>query len=258
MKCKLPNLLLSLRKSSQDISESTCKWIPFPPLNKEWNDEEVYKYFKLSEDDIKLIKETKISGYNDIKPINENEPKIIKDGRKQYYLIDTKLYKIKKDKSQGELFGSYIDGKIIEGSDNVKISDENIIIHKVAKKKTIAKKITIDKDIKKEEIKEENLTIEDIKQSNNTKEGNIIIEDIKPKVKSIKKAKVKKETEIKIENIEENNIKIDNIIETEENTKVKAVKKIKIKKEDNIIIEDDKPKVKTIKKVKAKKETNEI
>ncbi len=110
MKCKLPNLLLSLRKSSQDISESTCKWIPLVPLNKEWTDEEIYTYFKLSEDEIKLIKETKINGYHDI---NENKPKIIKDGRKQYYLINDKLYKVKKDKSQGELFGSYSDGKII-------------------------------------------------------------------------------------------------------------------------------------------------
>jgi hypothetical protein len=142
MKCKLPNFMLSLRKSSQDISEATCKWIPLPLLNKEWNDEEVYKYFKLSEDEIKLLKETKISGYNDITLINKtehyekvktfsqatldkkskillsNEIKIIKDGRKQYYLINDKLYKIKKDKSQGELFGSYINGKIMKGINN--------------------------------------------------------------------------------------------------------------------------------------------
>jgi hypothetical protein len=65
-KCRLPNLMLSLRKPSQDISESTCKWIPLPPLNKEWNDEEVYKYFKLSEDDIKLINATNIVGYKNI------------------------------------------------------------------------------------------------------------------------------------------------------------------------------------------------
>ena len=32
---KLPNLLLSLRKSSQDISEQTCKWIPLPTLDRE-------------------------------------------------------------------------------------------------------------------------------------------------------------------------------------------------------------------------------
>ena len=88
MKCKLPNFMLSLRKISQDISEATCKWIPLPPLNKEWADDDIYKYFKLSEDEIKLIKETKINGYNEIKPINE--PKIIKDGRKQYYLIEDK------------------------------------------------------------------------------------------------------------------------------------------------------------------------
>ena len=120
MKCKLPNFMLSLRKISQHINEGTCKWIPLIPLNKEWNDEEVYKYFQLSEDEIKLIKETKISGYNDIKLINENEPIIIKDGRKQYYLINNKLYKVKKDKTQGDLFGSYIDGKIIEGTKNIK------------------------------------------------------------------------------------------------------------------------------------------
>ena len=138
MKCKLPNFMLSLRKISQHINESTCKWIPLPPLNKEWNDKEVFKYFKLSEDEIKLIKETKINGYNDIKPINENEQKIIKDGKKQYYLVNDKLYKIKKDKSQGELFGNYIDGKIIE---NINNDDKVDIIYKVYKKKTLKPKI---------------------------------------------------------------------------------------------------------------------
>ena len=66
MRCRLPNFMLSLRKPSQDISESTCKWIPLPPLNKEWTDEEVYKHFKLSEDDIKLINDTNIVGYKNI------------------------------------------------------------------------------------------------------------------------------------------------------------------------------------------------
>ena len=66
MKCRLPNLLLSLRKASQDICQSTCKWIPLPPLNKEWTDEEIYQHFKLSEDDIKLINDTNIVGYKNI------------------------------------------------------------------------------------------------------------------------------------------------------------------------------------------------
>ncbi len=79
MKCRLPNMLLSLRKISQNISSDTCKWIPLPPLNKEWTDEEVYKYFKMSVDDIKLINETNISGYkNSVNQITTIiEPKII-------------------------------------------------------------------------------------------------------------------------------------------------------------------------------------
>lgn len=66
MKCRLPNLMLSLRKNSQDISESTCKWLPLPPLNKEWTDDEVYQHFKLSEEDIKLINDTNIVGYKNM------------------------------------------------------------------------------------------------------------------------------------------------------------------------------------------------
>ena len=66
MKCRLPNILLSIRKISQNISSDTCKWIPLPPLNKEWSDEEVYKNFKLSDDDIKLINDTNIVGYKNI------------------------------------------------------------------------------------------------------------------------------------------------------------------------------------------------
>ena len=51
--------MLSLRKHSQDISENTCKWIPLPPLNKEWTDDEVYKHFNLLY--IKLINDTNIN-----------------------------------------------------------------------------------------------------------------------------------------------------------------------------------------------------
>jgi hypothetical protein len=38
-----------------------------PHLDREWTDEEVYKYFKLTKEEIKLIKETKIIGYKDNK-----------------------------------------------------------------------------------------------------------------------------------------------------------------------------------------------
>ena len=63
LKCKLPNFMLSLRKISQDISESTCKWIPLVPLDREWTNEKIYKYFKLTNDEIKLIEDTHIIGY---------------------------------------------------------------------------------------------------------------------------------------------------------------------------------------------------
>lgn len=95
LKCRLPNLMLSLRKSSQDISESTCKWIPLPPLNKEWDDDEINKYFKLTNDEIKQINNTKIVGY-DKKEVKKNiSKKIEKD-------IDSnseKITKVKKNKS---------------------------------------------------------------------------------------------------------------------------------------------------------------
>ncbi len=219
MKCKLPNLLLSLRKSSQDISETTCKWIPLPPLNKVWNDEEVYKYFKLSEDEIKLIKETKISGYNDIKPINENEPKIIKDGRKQYYLIDNKLYKVKKDKTQGDLFGSYKDGKIIEGveettdliivkgkkSKSTNNKEVNIIendnkILTVSKKKTLTENIVDNNEIDDNEIDDIINAVSKKKPSKiNIISDNVIYKkESEIKVKKIIKKKVKTNTDVKL------------------------------------------------------------
>jgi len=60
LQCKLPNFMLSLRKNSQDISDSTCKWIPLPPLDTKWDDKKVYKYFKLTKNEIELIDGTHI------------------------------------------------------------------------------------------------------------------------------------------------------------------------------------------------------
>jgi hypothetical protein len=74
---------------------------------------------------------------------SDNDPKIIKDGIKQYYLVNNKLYKVKKDKSQGELFGNYIDGKIAEGINN----NDDDIISKISKKKTSTMDTKIEKII---------------------------------------------------------------------------------------------------------------
>jgi hypothetical protein len=99
MRCRLPNFMLYLRKNSQDICESTCKWIPLPPLNKEWTDEEVYNHFKLSEDDIKLINDTNIVGYKNIVKQSEPNPKRVSKNKIQAQysavVIETNEPKIK-------------------------------------------------------------------------------------------------------------------------------------------------------------------
>ena len=85
------------------------------------DEKQLYKLIGLTQDEIKLFDTTSDENTKDKSTIKQiidkddtNGPPIIKDGRKQYYLIGTKLYKVKRDKSQGKLFGSYIDGKIIE------------------------------------------------------------------------------------------------------------------------------------------------
>lgn len=44
---KFANHMLSIRKISQDISENTCKWIPFVPLDRIWTDDKVCEYLKI-------------------------------------------------------------------------------------------------------------------------------------------------------------------------------------------------------------------
>jgi hypothetical protein len=118
-------------------------------LNNINNDKDIYKIYNITEEEQQIIELTlnKI-----IKNVDENhiENKIIKDGRKQYYLIKNKLYKVKKDKSHGVLFGTYIDGKIEKikidkkpikkpsKKDNDELNDKPII--EVKKKKSIVKK----------------------------------------------------------------------------------------------------------------------
>jgi site-specific DNA-methyltransferase (adenine-specific) len=41
------NYMLSLRKIDQHISEATLKWVPLPPLDREWTDAKVAKYYGL-------------------------------------------------------------------------------------------------------------------------------------------------------------------------------------------------------------------
>jgi hypothetical protein len=63
LQCKLPNLLLSVRKLSQDISADTCRWIPLVPLDRTWSDDQLFEYFRLSKELISLVKSAKIVGW---------------------------------------------------------------------------------------------------------------------------------------------------------------------------------------------------
>ena len=55
LNCKFTNYILSLRKNTQHISKATVSWIPLPPLDRIWNDEDIYKYYKLTNDERSLI-----------------------------------------------------------------------------------------------------------------------------------------------------------------------------------------------------------
>ncbi len=57
MDTKLVNFLLGLRKISQHIKPDTCKWIPLLPLNKMYNDEDLYMLFGLTLEEQYLIEE---------------------------------------------------------------------------------------------------------------------------------------------------------------------------------------------------------
>lgn len=65
LKCKFPNFMLSLRKMSQDINENTCKWIPLIPLDRIWTNDIIYEYFHFTDEEIELIKTTRVVGYVD-------------------------------------------------------------------------------------------------------------------------------------------------------------------------------------------------
>ena len=134
---------------------------------------------------------------------NTNEPKIIKDGRKQYYLVGDKLYKVKKDKSQGELFGRYIDGKIVDGVEDI---DEEII--------TKSKKPVIKKSI--------------IQPINEIQIDEPIVETKKPK-KVIKKSIIEQKEEIQIDDPVIETKKLKKVIVSDDDTPIKRKSKKYIK-----------------------------
>ena len=82
------------------------------------DDEKIYKYFNLNEEEIKFIENVISKNNKDNKDIKKEKLKtdyqIIKHKRKNYYLVENKVYSINKNKSLGDLFGDYINEKVVE------------------------------------------------------------------------------------------------------------------------------------------------
>ena len=58
LKTGFANVMVSLRKNTQNIKPSCCDWVPLLPLDRTWDDTSVYDYLNLTEDEITLIEET--------------------------------------------------------------------------------------------------------------------------------------------------------------------------------------------------------
>jgi site-specific DNA-methyltransferase (adenine-specific) len=57
LKTNTVNKLLSIRKVTQTVSNDTCKYIPLVPFDRLWTDDEIFKYFNLTRNEITLINE---------------------------------------------------------------------------------------------------------------------------------------------------------------------------------------------------------
>lgn len=55
LNCKLPNVMLAIRKITQHINTSTVKWIPLPPLDRVWDDKKVCEYFNVSMNELEQL-----------------------------------------------------------------------------------------------------------------------------------------------------------------------------------------------------------
>jgi hypothetical protein len=76
LRCRLSNLLLSLRKPhTHNIASEACKWIPSVPLNRNWTDTELYKHLKFNRSEIKLVDNAYIPGLISVKSKGEKSKK---------------------------------------------------------------------------------------------------------------------------------------------------------------------------------------
>lgn len=66
------NFMLWLRKIDHHINKDTLSWIPLPPLNKNWTNASIEKYYKLTNSEIKTIRREKNNKTKTAKNIKNN------------------------------------------------------------------------------------------------------------------------------------------------------------------------------------------
>ena len=121
-------LKVLISQEFKKILKESCSWSNF---RIDWRlflnfKKSFYKIFKdnMIDNELNMISNKTKINYN-----------IIKYKRKNYYLIENKVYTINKNKSKGDLFGNYVNEKVIEFKNE--LVDELII--EVKKKKSIKK-----------------------------------------------------------------------------------------------------------------------
>ena len=136
LESRLYTFYININKWSGFHHVKVLRDIPYIEI-EDIDDDKIYKYFNLNEEEIKFI-ENVISKTN--KDIKKEKPKsdyqTIKHKRKNYYLVENKVYSINKNKSLGELFGNYVNDKVVKIIKNNSEVVENIKPEEKVKSKT--------------------------------------------------------------------------------------------------------------------------
>jgi hypothetical protein len=187
---KLYTFYININKWSGFHHVKVLQDIPYIKI-EDIDDEKIYKYFKLNEEEIKFVESviTKITKNDKKKEIKINYD-IIKYKRKNYYLIENKVYIINKNKLIGDLFGDYVNEKVIEINDSTKEDNDELVdesIIEVKKKKVIKNQSKKDNDILVDEpiveVKKKKVIVKkSTKEDNNKLVDELIIEVKKKKV----------------------------------------------------------------------------
>ena len=94
LETKFANFMLSLRKGEHHIKKDTLLWTPLPPLDKgkDWTDEAVYKFYKLTDSEIRVV-EKEIS-----KPVATKTRKNVEPDEMEGHHKQAKQTKSKREK----------------------------------------------------------------------------------------------------------------------------------------------------------------